>query len=63
MKAFVCTGYGKAEDVLKLDFLRQRAEAGDFKAVIDRIYLFSDMVAAHNHVDSGRKRGNVVVTT
>jgi NADPH:quinone reductase-like Zn-dependent oxidoreductase len=44
-----------------MDFLRQRAEAGDLKAVIDTVYPFTGMVAAHNHVDSGRKRGNVVV--
>ena len=42
-------------------FLGQRAEAGDLKAVVDKVYPFSEMVAAHQHVDSGRKRGNVVV--
>ncbi len=45
-----------------IDFLRQRAEAGDLTAVIDTVYPFKDMIAAHNRVDSGRKRGNVVVS-
>lgn len=38
------------------------AEAGRFHAVIDRSFPFDDIVAAHRLVDSGRKRGNVVVT-
>jgi len=29
--------------------------------VIDRIYAFEDMKTAHAHVDTGRKKGNVVV--
>jgi NADPH:quinone reductase-like Zn-dependent oxidoreductase len=45
-----------------MDFLRQRAEANELKAVVDTIYPFEEMVAAHNHVDTGRKRGNVVVS-
>lgn len=47
-----------AED---MDFIRQLAENQHFKAVIDRIYPFEEMIAAHRHVDSGRKRGNVIV--
>jgi NADPH:quinone reductase-like Zn-dependent oxidoreductase len=38
------------------------AASGAFKPVIDRSYAFDDMKAAHAHVDSRRKRGNVVVT-
>ncbi len=45
-----------------MDFLRQRAEAGEFKGIIDGVYPFEQMIAAHQRVDSGRKRGNVVVT-
>jgi NADPH:quinone reductase-like Zn-dependent oxidoreductase len=37
------------------------AEDGAFTPVIDRCYAFEDMREAHRHVDSGRKRGNVVV--
>jgi NADPH:quinone reductase-like Zn-dependent oxidoreductase len=38
------------------------AAAGDFRPVIDRSFDFSQMIAAHAHVDTGHKKGNVVVT-
>ncbi|WP_305511089.1 NAD(P)-dependent alcohol dehydrogenase [Shimia thalassica] len=38
------------------------AEAGAFSPVIDRCYAFDDMPLAHALVDSGRKKGNVVVS-
>jgi NADPH:quinone reductase-like Zn-dependent oxidoreductase len=31
------------------------------RPVIDRIYAFEDMKTAHAHVDTGRKKGTVVV--
>lgn len=34
---------------------------GHFHPVIDRCFDFSQMVAAHAHVDTGHKKGNVVV--
>jgi NADPH:quinone reductase-like Zn-dependent oxidoreductase len=41
--------------------LAELAVAGRFTPVIDRVYPFEEMRAAHQHVDTGRKRGNVVV--
>ncbi len=41
--------------------LVQRAESGRFQAVIDRTYDLSDIVEAHRYVDTGRKKGNVVL--
>ena len=35
---------------------------GHFHPVIDRCFDFSQMIAAHTHVDTGHKKGNVVVT-
>ena len=42
-------------------FLRTLAEAGAFKPVIDRTYPFARIVDAHAYVDTGHKRGNVVI--
>jgi NADPH:quinone reductase-like Zn-dependent oxidoreductase len=45
-----------------LVFLRELAEAGAYRPVIDRTYPFDRIVEAHAYVETGRKRGNVVVT-
>ncbi len=42
--------------------LAELAESGAFKPVIDRRYPFEQIVEAHRHVDTGRKRGNVIIT-
>lgn len=50
---------GRAED---LRFLAGLAEAGEFKPVIDRHYPFKQITEAHHYVDTGRKKGNVIIT-
>jgi NADPH:quinone reductase-like Zn-dependent oxidoreductase len=52
-------GAGGAED---LRFLASLAESGQYRPVIDRRYPFEQVVEAHRYVDTGRKRGNVVLT-
>jgi NADPH:quinone reductase-like Zn-dependent oxidoreductase len=45
-----------------LDLMRALVESGAFKPVIDRTYEFARIVDAHSYVDTGRKKGNVVLT-
>lgn len=42
--------------------LRELAQAGELKPVIDRCYPLEKIAEAHRYVDSGHKRGNVIVT-
>lgn len=51
-------GAGQAD----LRFLRDLAEAGIIRPVIDRVLPLEAVVTAHRHVDSGRKRGSLVLT-
>ena len=41
--------------------LVRRADEGAFRPLVDRVYPFSEMPAAHPYVATGRKRGSVVV--
>ncbi|MCF6344131.1 MAG: NAD(P)-dependent alcohol dehydrogenase [Devosiaceae bacterium] len=45
-----------------LKFIADLAEQGKFIPVIDRIYPLEQIVEAHRHVDTGRKKGSVVIT-
>jgi NADPH:quinone reductase-like Zn-dependent oxidoreductase len=49
----------KPSDLLAL---KELAESGAFRPVIDRRYTLDEIVEAHRYVDLGHKKGNVIVT-
>ncbi|MBN9309945.1 NAD(P)-dependent alcohol dehydrogenase [Devosia sp.] len=57
----VIAGYvpATAED---LRYIARLASDGELKPVVDRTYRLEEAVAAHAYVDTGRKRGSVVLT-
>jgi len=42
--------------------LKELAESGALRPVIDRTYRLDEMAEAHRYVDGGHKKGNVIVT-
>jgi len=44
-----------------LQEIKEMAESGKIEPFIDKIFSLDEIVKAHTHVDSGRKRGNLVI--
>jgi NADPH:quinone reductase-like Zn-dependent oxidoreductase len=58
-KVLAGVGAPSGDDLI---FLGRLAESGAFKPVIDRTYELARIADAHAYVDTGRKKGSVVIT-
>ena len=59
---YISVDDGSPKALLKdLILIRELAEAGHIKAVIDRSYSLDQMVEAHQYVDKGHKKGNIII--
>ena len=56
---FAAAGLMQNKD--NLAYIRQLCEAGALRPVIDRRYPLEQIAEAHRYVDTGRKKGNVVI--
>lgn len=60
--SFVSVNSGYAGETLQqLQLLKELFENGALKATIDRTFAIDNIIEAHRYVDTGRKKGNVVV--
>lgn len=56
----VSSGYA-SETIKQLQLLKELFEKGKLNAVIDKTFHMDEIIEAHRYVDTGRKKGNVVL--
>ena len=62
-KAMLATTYTRSAEanLADLETLKTLFEQGSFRAVIDKRYPLDDLASAYRYVDTGRKKGNLVI--
>ncbi|GCC51765.1 NAD(P)-dependent alcohol dehydrogenase [Chryseotalea sanaruensis] len=50
-----------SETIQQLQLLKKLFENGTYKAVIDKMFTMDEIIEAHRYVETGRKKGNVVL--
>jgi len=54
-------GGAATETTEDLEYVRDLAQTGDIRPVIDRVMTLGQIAEAHEYVDKGHKKGNVVI--
>ena len=50
-----------SETIEQIEFLRSLLQLGKYNTTIDKVFDLTQIREAHQYVDTGRKKGNVVI--